>query len=176
MIRVLNTIISDLLAHLQQSAFRDVVGTRASFRVPVSEWLVNTLVAQALRDTTAPVKSVDVQPHDGDEMNVIVTVKWPFVPPLTIGLTIERQPVFPESPILVLHWTLLGGLGAIASRFTSALDNLPPGIEVDGEFVVLDLPVLAKRSPPVAAVLGYVKNLQVHTAEGLIFLEAHLQI
>jgi hypothetical protein len=176
MIRVLNTIISDLLAHLQQSAFRDVAGTRASVRVPVSEWLVNTLVAQALRDSTGPVKSVDVQPHDGDELSVIVTVRWPFVPPLTIGLTIERQPVFPESPILVLHWTLLGGLGAIASRFTAALDKLPPGIEVDGEFIVLDLPVLAKRSTRVAAVLGYVTNLQLHTDEGRIIVEAHLRV
>src|SRR4051794_19233262 len=98
MIRGLNMNIPDLLAHLQQSAFRDVAGAHASVRVPVSRSLANALVAQALQGSSAPVKSVDVQPHDGDAIDVVVTVTWPFVPALTIGVTIERQPEFPQSP------------------------------------------------------------------------------
>jgi len=41
--------ISELLAYLQQSSFRDVAGSRASARIPVSRALVNGLVAQALQ-------------------------------------------------------------------------------------------------------------------------------
>jgi len=176
MIRGLNTIISDLLTHLQQSAFRDIAGSRASLRIPVARPLLNALVAQLLHGRRAPVKSIDVRPHDHGAIDLIVAVTWPFVPALKVGLTIERQPVFPESPILVLHWTLLGGLGTIASRFIGALEPLPPGIKLDGEFIVLDIPVLMQQSSRSAAVLPYIRKLQVLTREGRLVLETDLEI
>ncbi len=144
-------------------------------RIPVARSLVNAVIAQALKGRDVPVKSVDVQPHDGDRMDVIVAVTWPFVPALTVGVTIERQPTFPASPILVLHWSLLGAVGALASRFLQGFDRLPPGIQLEGEFVVLDLPVLAAGSP-VAAALPFVRNLQVHTREGRLVLEADFEV
>jgi hypothetical protein len=171
----LNVNISELLASLQRSSFKDVAGSRASMRIPVARPLLNTVVARALQGSSAPVKSVDVQPHDHDALDVIVEVKWPFVPALTVGITIQHQPRFPEAPVLVLHWSLLGGVGAIAARFIKGLDRLPPGIKLEGEFIVLDLPVLAAGSPA-AVVLPYVKNLQVHTVEGRLVLEADLEI
>jgi hypothetical protein len=175
MIRGLMTNISDLLGHLQQSSFRDLAGARVSARIPVARSLVNALVARALAGSSAPVKTVDVQPQEGDRLNVTVAVSWPFVPALTIGVTIERQPAFPESPILVLHWSLLGGLGAIASKFVSALDRLPPGIRLDGQFIVLDIPVLAAGSPAAAA-LRYVRKMEMHTTEGRVVLEVDLEV
>jgi hypothetical protein len=171
----LNVNISELLASFQQSSFKDVAGSRATARIPIARSLVNGAIAQALKGSRAPVKSVDVQPHDGDKMDVVVAVTWPFVPALTVGVTIERQPTFPESPILVLHWSLLGAVGALASRFVKGLDRLPPGIRLEGEFVVLDLPVLIAGTPAAVA-LPYIKNLQVHTIEGRLVLEADLEI
>jgi hypothetical protein len=171
----LNVNISELLAYLQQSSFRDIAGSRASVRIPVARSLVNAVVARALQGSSAPVKSIDVQPHDGDALDVIVEVSWPFVPALKVGVTIERQPAFPESPILVLHWSLLGGLGAMASRFIKGLDRLPPGIKLEGGFVVVDIPVLVAGSPAAAA-LPYVRNLQIHTVEGRLVLEADLEV
>jgi hypothetical protein len=144
-------------------------------RIPVAQALVNTVVARALQGKSVPVKAVDVQPHDGDALDIIVTVSWPFVPALKVGITIERQPTFPESPILVLHWSLLGGVGAIASRFIKGLGSLPPGVSLDGQFVVVDIPALAAGSPAAAA-LPYIRNLQVHTMEGRLILEADLEI
>lgn len=144
-------------------------------RIPVARSLVNAAIAQALKGRSVPVKSVDVQPHDGDRMDVIVAVTWPFVPALTVGVTIERQPAFPASPILVLHWSLLGAVGALASRFLKGFDRLPPGIRLEGEFVVLDLPVLVAGSP-IAAALPFVKSLQIHTIEGRVVLEADFEV
>jgi hypothetical protein len=144
-------------------------------RIPVARSLVNAVIEQALKGRNAPVKTIDVQPRDGDRMDVIVGVTWPFVPVLTVGVTIERQPAFPASPILVLHWSLLGAVGALASRFLKGFDRLPPGIKLEGEFVVLDLPVLAAGSPAAAA-LPFVKSLQIHTEEGRLVLEADLEI
>jgi hypothetical protein len=167
--------ISELLAYLQQSSFKDVAGSRASARIPVARALVNGLVAQALQGTTAPVKSIDVQPHDGDEFTVVVSVTWPFVPALHVGITVERQPTFPESPILVLHWSLLGGLGAIASRFVGALGRLPPGVRLEGQFIVIDIPAAAGGSRAAAA-LPFLRNLQVHTTEGHFVLETDFEV
>ena len=167
--------VSELLAHLQSSAFRDVAGARLSARIPIARALVSSVVARALQGSRAPVKSVDVRPHEGDQLEAIVTVTWPFVPPLTVGMVVERQPQFPASPQLVLRWSLLGGLGALASRFVKALDRLPPGMLLDGDRLVLDIPVLAAGSPA-AAVLPYVKNLQIHTTEGGLVLEADLEV
>jgi len=144
-------------------------------RIPVARSLVNAVVAQALRGRNVPVKTIDVQPHDGDRMDVVVDVTWPFVPALTVDVTIERQPEFPASPILVLHWALLGAVGALASRFLKGFDRLPPGIRLEGEFVVLDLPVLAAGSPA-AAVLPHVRSLQIHTVQGRLVLEADLEV
>jgi hypothetical protein len=166
--------ISELLAYLQQSSFKDVAGARASMHLPVARSLINIVVAQALQGSGTPVKSVDVQPHDGDRFTVTVAVTWPFVPALDIGLTIERQPEFPSSPILVLHWSLLGGLGAIAARFIKSLDRLPPGLRVDGEFIVVDIPALAGAQA--AAALPYVRRLQLHTTEGRVIVEADLEV
>jgi hypothetical protein len=171
----LNANISELLASLQHSSFKDIAGSRASVRIPVARSLVNAFIAQALKGRSVPVTSIDVQPHDGDRIDVIVGVTWPFVPALTVGVSIERQPVFPASPILVLHWSLLGAVGALASRFVKGFNRLPPGIRLEGEFVVLDLPVLAAGTP-VAAALPYIRNLQVHTIEGRLVLEADLDV
>ena len=171
----MNVNISELLASLHQSSFRDVAGSRASVRIPVARSLVNAVVAQALKGRSVPVKTIDVQLHDGDRMGVIVDVTWPFVPALTVDVTIERQPEFPASPILVLHWSVLGAVGALASRFLKGFDRLPPGIRLEGEFVVLDLPVLVAGSPAAAA-LPFVRSLQVHTAEGRLVLEVDLEI
>ena len=70
---------SQLLAHLQSSAFRDIAGSRVSARIPVSRSLVNMLVAHGLRGAASPVRDVDIRPHDGDRFDVLVTLSWPFV-------------------------------------------------------------------------------------------------
>jgi hypothetical protein len=167
--------VSELLAYMRSSAFRDVAGARVSARVPVSRSLLNMAVAQALRGRSTPVKAVDIRPHDADTLEAVVTVMWPFVPPLKVSLVVERQPQFPAAPQLVLRWSLLGGLGVIASRFVSALNRLPPGIRLDGDRLVLDLAILAAGTPGAAA-LPYVRNLQVHTVEDRLVIEADLEI
>ena len=158
----MDAFVSELLAHLQSSAFQDIAGARVSATVPVSRSLLNGLAAQALRDTKTPVRQLDIRPRAGDLIDVIVTVSWPFVPPLKVLLAVERQPQFPGSPLLVLRWSLFGGLGAIAAKFLGAMDKLPPGVRLDGEHLSLDIPTLAAQSPA-APMLQYLRTLEVHT-------------
>jgi hypothetical protein len=171
----LDAFASQLLAQLQSSAFGDLAGSRISARIPVSRSLVNQLVAQALEGTTTPVRDVDIQPRDDDRIDAIVRVSLPFVPPLKVAIAIEEQPQFPASPVLVLRWSLLGGLGAIASRLIGARDRLPPGIKLDGDRLELDIPVLAARLP-VAPMLSWVKTLELHSIADRVVVVVDLQV
>jgi len=122
-----------------------------------------------------PVRQVDIRPREGDELDAIVTVSWPFVPPLKVAIAVDRQPQFPASPVLVLRWSLLGGLGAIASRLISALDRLPAGVRLDGDRLELDITVLAAKSPA-APLLHWVRTLELHTAADRVVIVADLEV
>jgi hypothetical protein len=118
---------------------------------------------------------VDIRPHAGDSFDVLITVTWPLVPAIKVGFTIERQPRFPESPVLVLRWSLLGAIGAIASRFMTALDRLPAGVRLDGDRLLLDVPRLAENTPA-ASLLPYVKSLELHTVDDRFVLDVEMEI
>src|SRR3954451_10746303 len=141
-------------------------------RVPIPRALLNHFVGRALAGRDVPIRALDIRPHDGDQFEAIVTVTWPFVPALTVGFAIEQQPRFPESPILVLRWSFLGGVGALASRLTSSL-RLPDGVRLDGDRLLLNIPLLAAQSAA-GAMLGYVRLLELHTGDGLMIIDAEL--
>src|SRR5438552_3468069 len=166
---------SQLLAHLQSTAFRDIAGSHVSARIPVSGSLVNMLAANALKEVTSPVRSVDIRPHEGDRFDVLVTLSWPFVPPLKVTVTVEQQPQFPASPVLVLHWSLLGAVGVLAARVIASLGKLPAGVRLNGARLALDIPALA-ASAPAATMLPYVKALEVHTIDDHVVLGVELEI
>ena len=146
-----------------------------SARIPVSRTLLNRLVADALAGDNTPVRSVDVRPRAGDRFDAIVTVSWPFVPALTATFTVDQQPSFPASPVLVLRWSFLGGLGAIASRLIAAFDRLPDGLRVDVDRLLLNIPVLAARSPA-ASMIGYIQALELHTLDDRAVVDLELAI
>jgi len=155
--------VPDILEDLQRSGFRDIAGAHLFAHLPVSRELLNRLVAPAVEGHRA-VKRVEIEPQAGDRFDVIVTLTWALVPPFTITVVVDRQPEFPASPTLVLRWSLAAGLGAIASQFTGALTGrLPPGVRLDGDRVLLDIPTLAARHPPLAQALRHVVALRLRT-------------
>jgi hypothetical protein len=164
-----------LLAELRSSGFREIAGTRVSARIPLSRALINRLVADALAGTTAPVRQVDVRPGTDDRFDVVITVSWPFVPPLTVAFYIEQQPQFPASPVLVLRWSLLGGIGGFASRMMGSPEKLPAGVRLEGDRLVLDIPALAARGAA-AALLPYLKALQLRSIDARLVLDVELQV
>jgi hypothetical protein len=133
------------------------------------------LVRAALGETSPHVRDVDIQPRAGDAFDVLVTVSWPFVPAIKVSFAIERQPQFPASPVLVLRWSLLGAVGAFASRFIASLDRLPAGVRLDGDRLLLDIPQLAERTAA-ASWLPYLRSLELHTVEDRFVLDLELEI
>jgi hypothetical protein len=171
----LDAIVSELLTHLQSTSFADLAGTRVSARIPVSRVLVNQLVARALQGRATPVRQVDIRPHEGDKLDAFVTLTLPLVPPLKVGIAVERQPQFPSSPVLVLRWSLLGGLGTILSKFIAPHQKMPPGVRLDGDRVLVDIPAAAAGTPA-AHFLGCVRGLEVHTAADRLIITADLEV
>ena len=171
----MDAIVSELLARLQSTSFADLAGTRVSARIPVSRALVNQLVARALQERSAPVRQIDIRPQEGDRLDAVVTLTLPLVPPLTVGVVVERQPQFPASPVLVLRWSLLGGVGALLSKFFGPHQKLPPGVRLDGDRVTVDIPAAAAGTPA-AQLVGYVRRLEVHTAPDRLIVDADLEV
>jgi hypothetical protein len=154
-----------ILDELQRSGFRDIAGAHVFAHVPVSRELLNRLVAQALEEHRA-VRRVEIQPRPGDRFDVIVTLAWALVPPLTVAVVVDRQPELPASPTLVLRWSLAAGLAAIASQFVGALnDRLPTGVRLEGDRVLVDIAALAAAYAPLAQALPYVAALRLRTVD-----------
>jgi hypothetical protein len=168
-------VIAKLLADLQASGLRDIAGSRVSARVPVSRALLNRFAAQALAGTAAPVRDVDIRPRTGDQIDVVVTLTWRFVPALKVAVAIVQQPQFPSSPVLVLRWSLLGAVGALVSRVMTSLDALPAGARLEGDRLLLDIPTLAARTPAASA-LPYVRVLELHTLDDRLVIDAELEV
>jgi hypothetical protein len=165
----------DLFRSLQSSAFHDVAGTRVAAHVPVSRSLVNRMVSAAVAGASPHVRSVDIHPRAGDAFDVIITLTWPFVPALTVTFVVEQQPRFPAAPVMVLRWSLLGAAGTIASRFIGALDRLPPGVRLDGDHLIVDIP-RAVADTPAAPMLPYLRALEVHSVDDGVVLDVEMEI
>jgi hypothetical protein len=161
-----------LLAHLTRSGFRDLAGTHLSARIPVSGALLNEMAVDALRGTTAPVRTIEIRPRAGDRFDALITVSWPFVPAMTVNFQIERQPQFPASPMLVLRWSFLGAVGAIASRLVASMDRLPPGVRLEGDRLLIDIPALAAHHPAIP----FIRQLELHTTDGRAVVDVTLEI
>jgi hypothetical protein len=170
--------VSQIIAQLQASGFQDVAGSRVSARVPVSGALLNQIIADALRGTSSPVRSVLVRPLAGERFEVAVTTSIAFVPTLTAHVMVEQQPRFPASPFLVLRWSFLG-LGAIVSRFVGFLESrMPPGVRLDGDRVVIDVAAIARRFGPAGGVdwVRYLTLLELHTVDDRVVIDIEMAV
>jgi hypothetical protein len=164
-----------LLDDLRRTRFRDLAGARLSAQLPLSAALLNRIAADLLHRTTIPIRGVEVRPLADDRFDLVVSATWPIVPPVTITLTVERQPVFPDSPALTLRWSLMAGFGAIASRLVSGIRTLPDGIDIQHDRIVLDIVTLARRSPAAEAI-PYIHLLELHCAEGIARIDVELRV
>jgi hypothetical protein len=155
-----------LLLRQQAAGYRDLRGATASLTLPISARLLNEAIGSAL-PPTAPVRDLQVTPLAGDRFGVRFRIgASAFLPPIGLSLTILQQPVFPDSPMLVLRMETgaLLGLAGPALRF---FDALPPGVRVEQDRIVVDLrQVLQRRGA--AHYLEHVDALEVHTVDGAV--------
>jgi hypothetical protein len=147
-----------------------VAGARASVTLPLSDRLLTRLVAQSL-PPSGPISEIDVRAGNANRFSVRVRLTRPaLLPPITVNLAIDQQPVLPSNPVLTLR-LLSTGLLSFAGAAARFLNVLPAGIRIDGELIFVDLRTLLEQRG-LAAHLNYVEHLEVTTEEGRFIVSA----
>jgi hypothetical protein len=160
----------NLLREQEAAQFADVAGAHLAITLPVTDRLVTRLISSRL-PASLPIKELDVRAAAGNQIAVRVRLLRPaFLPAFTIGLIIERQPLLPSSPVLVLRIGLdaMGALAGMAMRF---LQVLPPGLRMDGDRLYVDLATCLARYGA-AEVLEYLTSFELTTTEGRFVVNA----
>ena len=153
-----------LFLEQQASGFPDVAGARASVTLPISDRLVTRLVVQSL-PPGGPIGDIDVRAANANRFSVRVRLTRPaLLPPITVNLAIDRQPVLPSDPRLILR-LLSTGLLSFAGAAARFFNVLPPGIRIDGELIFVDLRTLLDQRG-LAQHLKYLEHLEVTSEEG----------
>jgi hypothetical protein len=166
--------LSTLIARLRASGFSELAGARATLSLPISEPLLNELVA-AVVPASAPVRGLRIQLHPGNRLTVnarVLVSSWLPEFPVSAPLEIERQPRLPDSPLVL---RMSPGLVSIAARFLSGRAPLPPGVRIVDERILVDLPVLLE-SRGFAEVLAYADEISVTTEAGKLIVNASARV
>jgi hypothetical protein len=168
----------DRLHGLFGDRFQELAGTHVVGEVPLTDGVINAVIADRLAGMSAPVTGVRVRARDGDALDVDVTLRnVPLLSTVPVALRIDRQPQLPGSPVLTLHWSVagLGALARIAAPFISRFATLPPGVRIDSDHIVVDL-AEALRAQGFGDVLGLVTRLEVHTRDGRVVASFELAV
>ena len=162
-----------LLRQLMMGGFSEIAGTDASITLPVSKRLLNDLISTAL-PPSARVRDLDVSPLDGDRFLVRGRIgSSPFLPPLKLKVAIDRQPEFPDSPILALRVESTA-LMLLANPMLRMM-SLPAWIRIEQDRVHVDLLAFAAQYR-LSQYAGYVESLRVNTVAGRVTLSVQARI
>ena len=159
----------EILNHLQSTGFRDVAGTRLSGTIPVSERLINEMVAASI-PRGGHVREAHVRPGPGNRFSVRIAPRAALLPSLTLKLVIERQPELPGSPVLVLRMATMGGLFGMASAALPIAGMLPPGVRLAGDRILVDISAMAALRG-FGDLVAHVRRLNITTEAGRILVQ-----
>ena len=161
-----------LLREQQSTNFADLAGARASFTIPVTERLLNQIIADRL-PRSGPISELQLHAEDGNQVTVSARLaRLAFVPAVRVRFAIERQPDLPASPVLVLR---IEGKAALAGPVLRFLEVLPPGVRLEKDRLHVDLAtVLAQYGA--ADALSYLTALEVTTVRGQVIVSGRLAL
>jgi hypothetical protein len=162
--------ISGLFERQLRAGFPDFEGTDVAATIPVSDRLINELVARLLPDGSK-VREVQIQSEVGNRITARIRLSGAtFLPAIPVTLAIEDQPHLPERPILGLRLAQPSKFVAMAASTLPAMVTLPPGITMEDDRIRIDIRrLLADRNQ--AQWLEYVTDLKVATRAGAIVLD-----
>ena len=168
-----NERLAELFRRLLAGGLTEVSGAEGSITLPVSKRLLNDLIVAAL-PPSAPVRDLDITPLDGDRFLVRGRIgSSALLPALQLHLVIDRQPEFPDFPVVVFRMETSG----IMSRASRALQlfSLPRWIHVEQNRVQVDLRALADQHR-VDHYVSYLDQLRVHTVEGTVIVSVRARV
>ena len=155
----------------------DLAGTAAGGEVPLTEPVVNRVIAAQLAARQLPVTGVELEAHEGDAFTAHVALRNKLLRSLRVHVRIERQARLPEDPVVWLRWSIPGAgpLALFAAPALSLFKALPPGVTADSDRIAIDVrQVLAARG--LGEMSGYLKNLEIHTRPGGFVVRADVKL
>jgi hypothetical protein len=155
----------------------DLAGSSVAGEIPLTDRVVNGLIAAQLAGRNVPVAGLHVEAQEGDAFTAHVAPKARFVPPIRVTARVDRQPDLPDDAVLWLRWSLpgLGALAAFAAPVIGFLKVLPPGVRVEGERIGIDIrELLVARGA--GEVAGYLRTLRVHTRPGAFLIRFDVKV
>ena len=158
---------------------RDIAGSVVSGEIPLSNALVNRVVARQLQaGRGGPVTAARVEALGDDRLAVELQVRAPVpLPPIRIIASIEQQPVFPSPGVLGIRWSMpgLGPLAMFAGPALAFLKKLPPGMHVDGDWLAVDVAGML-RARGFGDVLRYITAARLRTRAGAFVLQVEMRV
>jgi len=167
----------DRIRELLGVGLDEITGGTLSLDLPIPDGVINRLVTSAIERSQGPVRSVRIESGEDDRFLAHVTVRGPrLIPELKVLAVIERQPELPQSPVLMLRWSLpgMGPLAMIAAPFLSNLKDLPPGIRIDGEHAFVNVAELL-RARNLGDLVPLISRLELGTKTGRAIVRLELR-
>ena len=163
----------DLLRQQRAAGFADLAGGQGTLVLPVDDRLLSRLIASRIPPSW-PVKELTLRAAAGNQLVVRLKLTKAFLPTFTLRLMIERQPVLPASPVLVLR-IVSDGVAALAGTLMRFLPPLPPGLRLNGDLLSINLATLLDQYGAGEA-LAYLTLLELTTTEGRLVVSARAAV
>ena len=169
--------LNDLLSRYAGLTADDLRGTAFAGSLPLTNAVINTLIARRLAAGDLPVTSVKVVAQANDSLAAQVVARAPFVPPLKVLIAIERQPVFPDDPQLHLRWSLsgMGAFSAFAGPLLTVFKTPPPGVTVSGDRITVNV-VDVLRGRGLGDLAAALRELELRTQPGMAVVRFSLAL
>jgi hypothetical protein len=155
---------------------REIAGSTLAGDIPLSDALVNRLLAERLAQH-AQVAAVRVQAQPNDSVAIQVVPRARLMPPVNVTARIERQPEFPQHPVLLLRWSLpaAGPLALFAAPVLGFFKAMPQGVRMDGDRIAVDLRELL-HARGLDDITPLIRKLEIHTKPGGFALSVEVGI
>jgi hypothetical protein len=164
-----------LLRAQRDAGFADVAGADVSLTLPVSDRLINQMIAERL-PRGGVVSAVHVEAMAANQFSVRVRLgQSALLPPIRLGLVVDRQPDLPAFPVIVLRIVSPGIAALAATLVTRFLRALPPWVQSDGARLSFDL-LAAAASAGGAEAFGYLRSLTLTTTAGRVIVSIRASV
>lgn len=165
-----------ILAAQLASRFTGLTGSDARATLRISDQLLNEGLVAAL-PPDGVLRALTINAQNGNILGVAVTLRRPaFLPTLHARLAIERQPSFPDDPVLGLRITGgSAGLLKFAGGMLGTSIRLPPGVRLQDEVVLVDLRA-AFAARGLSQLLDYATEVRVTAEDGATIVQVSARV
>jgi hypothetical protein len=160
--------LADIFRRQFIAGFPAFAGSHAAAVIPVSAAFLNELANEAM-PPNVPVSDIQIEPQPGNALRIRLRIaRAALIPPLTITLLIDRQPHFPDSPVLGLRLAS-SGLTVLARLAAQFFAVLPQGIRLEHDLLLVDIAALLKQRGA-DHLLQFVQGLEITTTPGAVLV------